>query len=91
MKLVMINQLGVVHPEQVHDRRVQVVHVQLVFHRVKPEFVGLAVAGAGLHARADLDAGRDDGEAEGGTVCAVRQTACTAIQCNTALAVRAAH
>ena len=47
-----VGQLGVVEAEQVQDRGVQVVDVDLVGGCVEAELVGLAERGAGLHSAA---------------------------------------
>src|SRR5205823_6983116 len=56
--VVTIGQLFVIETEQVQDRRVQVVDVNLVIHRARAELVGCAVD------RAALDAAPGEPEAE---------------------------
>ena len=56
----------VVEAEEVEDRGVEVVHVDLVLHGLVPELVGRAEREAGLHA----GAGEPDGEAVGVVVAA---------------------
>ena len=49
----------VIEAEQVHDRRLQIVHVHLILRDAEPELVGLAPDETGLEPAADLtDAAR---------------------------------
>src|SRR5437773_5331230 len=43
-----IGQFRVIEPEEVKNRRVQIVHVNFVFHRVEAEVICLAIDDAGL-------------------------------------------
>ena len=47
--LMVVDQLGVVHSQQVHDGRVQIVDVEFVFHRVEAEVVSRADALTAAH------------------------------------------
>src|SRR6266849_6470617 len=47
-----VRQPGVVEAKQVKNRRVQIVDVHFILHRIEAEFVALAVSDAGLDAAA---------------------------------------
>ena len=65
--LVAVDQTGVFHAHEVHDCRVEVVHVHWVLHDVVAEVVGLPVNVTFLHA----GTGHEDGEATRMVITAV--------------------